>query len=205
MSQEWQEKSVEEKIDQIIKQHLEDTAIDLKENLWETIENGGGHESPIEKIMYAALHFAQWDYWSTPARGNNVIFSGLPGGFDIAPVHFAETERDAEKIILENSYLCVYKQYPIGDYRADIALIAGLQHFGFIQKIAIECDGHDFHEKTKEQAARDKKRDRFFQSKGWVILRFTGSEIYNDPMKCAEEVSMCLEKIASQWMKKGRI
>ena len=51
----------------------------------------------------------------------------------------------------------------------------------------IECDGHDYHERTKEQAARDKKRDRFFASKGYKVLRFTGSEIWADPEAVAEE------------------
>ena len=45
--------------------------------------------------------------------------------------------------------------------------------------IAVECDGHEFHEKTKQQAARDKARDRD---------RFTGSEIWKDPGACADEV-----------------
>ena len=44
--------------------------------------------------------------------------------------------------------------------------------------MAIECDGHDFHEKTKEQAQRDKEKDRILQANGWLIARFTGSEIY---------------------------
>lgn len=64
-------------------------------------------------------------------------------------------------------------------------------------KIAVECDGHDFHEKTKEQAARDKARDRSIQAKGIPVLRFTGSEIWNEPMKCANEVrSFTLDHIS---------
>jgi very-short-patch-repair endonuclease len=54
--------------------------------------------------------------------------------------------------------------------------------------VAVECDGHDFHEKTKSQAAYDKVRDRDIQSLGYYILRFTGSEIWKDPTKCANEV-----------------
>lgn len=52
--------------------------------------------------------------------------------------------------------------------------------------IAIECDGHNFHEKTKEQAAHDKARDRELQSGGIRVLRFTGSEIWKDALGCAE-------------------
>ena len=28
------------------------------------------------------------------------------------------------------------------------------------KQMIVECDGHDFHERTKEQASRDKERDR---------------------------------------------
>jgi hypothetical protein len=52
----------------------------------------------------------------------------------------------------------------------------------------IECDGHDHHERNKEQAQRDRKKDRYFQKHGMTLLRFTGSEIWADPMACANEI-----------------
>ena len=55
-------------------------------------------------------------------------------------------------------------------------------------RFAVECDGHDFHEKTKEQAARDKKRDRALSAQGYTVIRFTGSEVYAAPWRCAKEV-----------------
>jgi very-short-patch-repair endonuclease len=55
-------------------------------------------------------------------------------------------------------------------------------------RIAVECDGHAFHEKTKEQAARDKARARAITLEGWTVLRFTGSEIYADADECARAV-----------------
>lgn len=54
-------------------------------------------------------------------------------------------------------------------------------------RLVIECDGHDFHERTKEQAARDRSRDRALQASGYTIMRFTGSELYRDPTKCVRE------------------
>lgn len=53
--------------------------------------------------------------------------------------------------------------------------------------LAIELDGHDFHEKTKEQAAHDKKRERHLVASGWTVLRYTGSEVYADPDGCFAE------------------
>jgi len=52
----------------------------------------------------------------------------------------------------------------------------------------IECDGHDFHEKTKQQAQRDKQRERNLIAEGHTVIRFTGSEIYDNPYKCAREI-----------------
>lgn len=62
-----------------------------------------------------------------------------------------------------------------------------------IATLVIECDGHEFHERTKEQAARDRARDRALQAAGITIMRFTGAELYRDPMKCAcEALEWCL-------------
>ena len=47
--------------------------------------------------------------------------------------------------------------------------------------VAIELDGHDFHDRTKEQARRDKSRDRQLAAAGITTLRFTGSEVFADP------------------------
>lgn len=60
--------------------------------------------------------------------------------------------------------------------------------------LAIECDGHDFHERTKDQAAHDRQRDRAFQAAGLKIFRFTGMEIHKDAFSCAMEVVQELMK-----------
>jgi hypothetical protein len=54
--------------------------------------------------------------------------------------------------------------------------------------VDLEVDGHDFHERTKEQAERDKERDRDLQSIGWHVARFTGSEVYRSPGGVAAKV-----------------
>lgn len=51
--------------------------------------------------------------------------------------------------------------------------------------LCIECDGHNFHEKTKAQVSKDKSRERDIMSKGLNLIRFSGSEIYKNPNKCA--------------------
>ncbi|MFS0560104.1 DUF559 domain-containing protein [Terribacillus sp. 179-K 1B1 HS] len=60
---------------------------------------------------------------------------------------------------------------------------------------AIECDGHEFHEKTKEQVRKDKQRERALLSKGIKVIRFSGSEIWNDAAGCAKEAYEIMEQV----------
>lgn len=50
--------------------------------------------------------------------------------------------------------------------------------------IFIECDGHEFHSAPAD-VARDRARDAEALGAGNVVMRFTGSEIYQDPTVCA--------------------
>lgn len=87
-------------------------------------------------------------------------------------------------------------QPKIGKYRADF--VAGWSYPEYPGRIIVECDGHAFHERTKEQAARDKLRDRELQRAGYKVFRFTGSEIYADAFLCATEVFEALCSMADE-------
>lgn len=54
-------------------------------------------------------------------------------------------------------------------------------------KLIIECDGYEFHQKTKEQVQKDNEREYNLKMAGYEILRFSGTQIYNNPFKCAED------------------
>lgn len=80
-------------------------------------------------------------------------------------------------------------QHQIDSYRVDFLLeLNG-------HSLVIECDGHAFHERTKEQAARDRSRDRELTGKGFRVIRFTGSEIWKDTYACAKQAVRMLEDI----------
>ena len=55
-------------------------------------------------------------------------------------------------------------------------------------RVLVECDGHDYHDRTKEQASQDRKRDRELAAAGYTVLRFTGSDIWGDPCGCVKQV-----------------
>ncbi len=70
-------------------------------------------------------------------------------------------------------------QHAVGKYRADFHLTMVDTCSQEVVRAVVECDGHDYHERTKKQAARDKSRDRAMQALGLRVFRYTGSEIYN--------------------------
>jgi very-short-patch-repair endonuclease len=97
----------------------------------------------------------------------------------------------------EHGTLVIQPQYRLLDWPADFVLSCP----SISQKrVVIECDGHDFHERTKEQAARDRARDRAVQAQGHIMLRYTGSEIYRDPLGCARNALKTLANaIEPEW------
>lgn len=124
-------------------------------------------ESPIEILFGAALHFSF--NVAVPVIGRRKL------------LFLATKERRHERLVPSQWELVA--QHPWEQYRIDFALITELPY-----PIFIECDGHDFHERTKGQAAHDREKDRKIQAAGIPILRFTGSEIYKSPQDCAFQV-----------------
>lgn len=93
-------------------------------------------------------------------------------------------------------------QRRFGSFRADLAVTLVQQETGtggngvykvdtiphcFRAQLVIECDGFEYHDRTAEQANRDKKRDRVLLASGWPVIRFMGHEIHADPIGCADQ------------------
>lgn len=53
--------------------------------------------------------------------------------------------------------------------------------------VVVELDGQESH-KTKEQRAKDARRDRWFMARGIRVLRWTGSEVHRDADAIAPQV-----------------
>lgn len=124
-------------------------------------------DTPIEQLFFAALMAVS----ASPDQGYPRILL-TRAGFE------PDTSID--------DYIFVQRQVTVNDWRVDF-LIHAKSSRGRIDQLVVECDGHDFHERTKEQAARDRSRDRALQASGITVFRFTGAEIWRDPWKCAEQ------------------
>lgn len=125
-------------------------------------------ESPIE-IIFAHAFLAD-------TLKNRKFSDHRPVQF-VRQHHLDEIKRDG---------LLVVPQYKLARFRCDFAFV--LRRAGRERIYIVECDGHDFHDGNRVAAKRDKARDRAIAKMGIFVFRFTGSEIWNDPLKCASEV-----------------
>lgn len=127
-------------------------------------------ESPIEGAFLEALLEPDSAFWQ---EGEPVLV-GAREPYDWPP---AGVPRDPATFI-------VAPQHKIGFYRVDLACAYTLTG----KRCVVECDGHDFHERTPEQAERDKSRDVHLLCAGWPVMRFTGRQLKKDPRVCRDQV-----------------
>jgi very-short-patch-repair endonuclease len=142
-------------------------------------------DSPIEKAMVCALVLVANE------KSLNVRFKA--SGY-----LFGDLEDDPD-------FIQISVQEKIGKYRVDflITFTESVPDFDNKTKtkdglsipgvkiettsLIVECDGHDFHDRTKEQASRDRARDRELKKLGYEVFRYTGSDIWADVYGCATE------------------
>lgn len=74
--------------------------------------------------------------------------------------------------------------HPVGRYELDFAFPA--------QRVAIEVDGWGTHG-TRVGFEKDRERDAWLTSRGWVVLRFTWRQVVNRPGTVAARVRETLE------------
>lgn len=78
-------------------------------------------------------------------------------------------ERRLYRALQNNNHYPVPQQ-KCGPYRIDLTLPYTTP------KIAIECDGHKYHS-TKQQLAKDRAKDDYLRSKGYLVRRYRGWQI----------------------------
>tara|TARA_R110000824_G_scaffold400794_1_gene609362 strand:+ start:716 stop:1204 length:489 start_codon:yes stop_codon:yes gene_type:complete len=154
-------------IDTIWAEHVEDRRFSLECGLELC-------ESPIEKILLARL-FTDLDLIGTGPRVQIYNFS----------------EDDVDDCRPGFNEFFIWPQMPLGKYRVDFGLMSTRGNF------VIECDGHDFHERTKKQAARDRSRDRWMTAAGYTVFRFTGSEIHANDAQLLNDLGRAISNLES--------
>ena len=165
----------------------------------ENIDHRESIEIAIHNLKYQFEHHARNNISFTFSKCQSPIESTLLGAMIIVFTrhHFSlhlgsDLDDHVGKVIYKsshrNSVISIVPQKKLDTYQVDFLITIYSPENDYKKSLIIECDGHDFHEKTKQQIAADKKRERHLQSLGYHIFRFSGSEITKDTMHCAEEI-----------------
>jgi hypothetical protein len=129
-------------------------------------------ESPIEELMGAAL---------IRAAGTTAVWVNDPQHGRMVQFYTATPEAGIAFLAPQSDIWARGRRY-----RLDFLVGFGTE--ANFKAVAVECDGHDFHDRTKEQASADRARDRAVQAEGVLVARFTGADIHADALACAREV-----------------
>jgi len=150
--------------------------------------------SPIGRLLLSALvvagHTREFGVCLRTQRGEHTE------SFDL-------TTRSLDNLIVQpqarlGDYLVdflVTQQSTVPDFEHRRTLADGMTIPGYMEvtkHLIVECDGHDFHDRTKEQASKDRARDRLLQSLGYRVYRYTGSDLWRDVFTAASEVLTAL-------------
>ena len=156
-------------------------------------------ESPVEQIFLAAsIDYFGLTYNEHFKRGQATFSTNYPTGDGIFTL-LVEPQKEIR---------CLDSKYRV-DFLFSLTRFTPEDKDRLWGKTVVEIDGHDFHEKTKEQASRDKKRDRDLLSESYFTMRFSGSDVFNNPDGSVEEIFFHLNKSADKVLKsfeeKGRL
>lgn len=118
------------------------------------------HDRPIEVILDIAL-------------SQYAFHNKIPGAIYFEPQHEIEIDDQIYRVdfyfdteFLKNSGYAVDKRL----------------------KLVIECDEHDLRHITKEQVNKDYERNSTLKTAGYEVLRFSETQIYEEPYQCAKEI-----------------
>lgn len=154
-----------------------------------------------ERLKYCRLYLES--FLKLPTRVQELLLVNNVTKRITPSVFYEEIKSPIEQIFLtafelyiqilnkENIFLFPQHEIKIGDKKYIVDFYfeqdENVNPYYTDKKIIIECDGHEFHQKTKEQVKRDNEREYNLKIAGYEIIRFSGSQIYNEPFKCAED------------------
>jgi hypothetical protein len=144
---------------------------------------GGQRDQFIDRVLWAMADDVRPELEFSAGRKAHLFESPIEEAFYLAWLAMADRE-PREFPPLPSLRI----QHPITanghQYRLDLAIVDA--------HIAIELDGHEFHERTPEQVAQRNVRDADIQVAGWLILHFCGREVLRDPWGCATRLKRTL-------------
>lgn len=165
-----------------VEKYLEKRAKDLAE---EWVERVWGIVEAIKLTPIESLFYIEWEK-ETASR------------YDEIPLYYYDNER--MPFLYPQWELEVKKGKEKKKYRVDFLIIMkDLRNWDEPDKkentVIIEIDSYLWHGSTPEQFTKEKERERELTNAGYKIIRFSGREVYKNPIKCVEDAMSFAHKV----------
>lgn len=168
--------TIDHRIANLLRQCVDDHARDVALNAENTYHDLAANcESPIERLFLVPLMFIRPKVLAPRYEG--------PGDY----------EREAR----------LYTQYAISGRRLDFAYIVRPLSEQWEIRLGIECDGHEFHASAEQRANDNDRTIELVGEDGFNVIRFTGAQIYSDPMGHAQKVADAVDGIYAANIQSG--
>lgn len=137
--------------------------------------------SPIEQIFEVAYRLYNIDFYEWNKRVDDI-----DNLYEIPLVEILQNE-----LCVQEEILCNRKKY-IVDFVIDLTRkCKNSDEYVYPEfkdlKYIIELDGHEYHS-NKKQVNYDYERERDLQELGYKVIRFTGSQMYNNPFSSIDKL-----------------
>lgn len=129
--------------------------------------------TPIEQIFYVAFRLYTADFSTDITQKTIIPFNAMLN----------------EEIAPQQEVICEGKKYII-DFSIDFSRkCVGNERYVYPEfkdlKYAVELDGYNYHS-SKKQMEYDYERENNLKKFGYIVVRFTGSQVYNKPLSCVD-------------------
>lgn len=122
------------------------------------------------------------EYYNVFAKTSGTELKSLEELLRQVDVNSGDFERSVCTFLFDNEFgNYLFPQFSVGNYNIDFALIRNNQ------KIAIECDGQQYHSSTK-QIQNDIKRQLILERAGWKFLRIQSIDWFSNQAIIKEEI-----------------
>lgn len=123
-------------------------------------------QSPIERILFLELSKAGIDF----------------------KIQFGISHYGNSLNVKKRSY-----EDPIHNFK-DVLTVADFYIRVRDAQLCVYTDGHTYHERTEEQALKDRSQDRKLQQLGFTVFRYPGKAVRENPSKIVQEIKEWIAK-----------
>jgi hypothetical protein len=126
-----------------------------------------------------------------------LIGQGRPGSVTLRQAlarhlpRLAFTRSDLEKRFIR---LCEESGLPLPELNGRVSRMR-IDALWREQKLAVELDGHEGH-RSKAQSERDRRRELRLRGYGFTVVRYTSSQVFDEPDPVAEDLTLLLSRPA---------